>query len=334
MLKRAMNPPPKHSAPTALLSQLFRTVFRGIGQVIFQNNPWSGLLFLLGIGLSSPSAALATFVGALVGTLSAQLLKLPKEQIQNGLHGFNGALVGVAMAVFFPLTPLAWLLLVAGASSSAPLGAALARLLAPLKLAVLTAPFVLLTWMLLLIAPQFVAPLATSEAATLPAIDSASLLVFASGWTRGLGQIFLQDSIGTGVLFALGLALNSRVAALSALCGSALGWLFAWSLGLPLSDLHQGLFGFNAALTAVALYTFLRPTRLLIPYAATGAAISVLATLGLNSLLSQASLPALTAPFVVVTWAFVFLAPKVLRAKEVGAGEAGEAGKFNVIDSI
>ena len=66
---------------------------RGIGQVMFQNNALSGLLMLVGILLNSWQMALLAIAGNVVSTLVAYFSGYSREDIRNGLYGFNGTLV-------------------------------------------------------------------------------------------------------------------------------------------------------------------------------------------------------------------------------------------------
>src|SRR5690554_5160781 len=76
-------------------------ILRGIGQVMFQNNIYSGILFLAGIFYNSYLLGLAALFGSIISTSTAIVLKYPKEAIQNGLYGFNGAFAGIAVLCFF-----------------------------------------------------------------------------------------------------------------------------------------------------------------------------------------------------------------------------------------
>ena len=68
---------------------------RGIGQVMFQNNALSGLLMLVGVLLNSWQMALLAIAGNVVSTLAAYFSGYSREDIRNGLYGFNGTLVGI-----------------------------------------------------------------------------------------------------------------------------------------------------------------------------------------------------------------------------------------------
>ena len=76
------------------------TLLRGVGQVMFQNNPITGLLFLAGIGINSYKYSLTVLLGLVVATLAAYLLGADRTLIRNGLFGFNGVLTGIALSVF------------------------------------------------------------------------------------------------------------------------------------------------------------------------------------------------------------------------------------------
>ena len=85
---------------------------RGVGQVMFQNNALSGGLMLVGVLLNSWQMALLAVAGNIVGTLTAYLFGYSREDIENGLYGFNGTLVGIAIGVFMSITLPSLLLLI------------------------------------------------------------------------------------------------------------------------------------------------------------------------------------------------------------------------------
>ena len=79
---------------------------RGIGQVMLQNNPLSGALFLAAIAWGSyaagaPHIAIAGVVAVIVATLTAYWVRSPTKSLASGLYGFNGILVGLALATFW-----------------------------------------------------------------------------------------------------------------------------------------------------------------------------------------------------------------------------------------
>ncbi len=82
-----------------------RTLFRGIGQVMFQDSMWTGILFTIGIFWGAYEegigiVAWGLLLGAIVSTLTGYILQLPDTKGGQGLWGFNGCLVGCAFHGF------------------------------------------------------------------------------------------------------------------------------------------------------------------------------------------------------------------------------------------
>jgi urea transporter len=103
--------------------QFVDTNLRGAGQVMFQNNPLTGLLFIVGIFWGAVAAGrIAVGIGALIAllisTLTAMALNVEHESLHQGLYGFNGILVGIGVTTFIQNTPLMWVYLVIGAAVS------------------------------------------------------------------------------------------------------------------------------------------------------------------------------------------------------------------------
>jgi urea transporter len=96
---------------------------RGIGQVMFQDNPLTGAFFLVAIAWGSyaagvPQVAIAGVVAVIVATLTAQWLHVDDGSLNAGLYGFNGILVGLALATFLAPGPLLWVYVLLGAAVS------------------------------------------------------------------------------------------------------------------------------------------------------------------------------------------------------------------------
>src|SRR5688572_25144830 len=134
--------------------RLADTNLRGIAQVMFQDNPLTGALFLAAIGWGSyaagaPRVAIAGLLAVVVATLTAQWLRVEEAPLRSGLYGYNGVLVGLALATFLAPGALMWVYVVLGAAVSVVVMLGTAKAVEPWGSA-LTAPFVLTTWLLLL----------------------------------------------------------------------------------------------------------------------------------------------------------------------------------------
>jgi urea transporter len=122
-----------------------------------------------------------------------------------------------------------------------------------------------------------------------------------------VGEVMFQDNLLTGVIFLVAIAVNSRISAGFAVLGSAVGLLTALALGGDGFTAYHGLYGFNAVLCAIALggVFFVLSWRSTV-YALVAAAFSVPVFAAFVVLLSPYGMPALTAPFVLTTWLFLW----------------------------
>jgi len=192
----------------------------------------------------------------------------------------------------------------------------------------LTFPFVLVTWLLLLATYGFaglagtalpsagvVAPF-TSMAAT--RLDAGQ---FVQATLLSISQVFLKGSVVAALLFLAGLAVNSFAAAIAAVAGAILAVITAHALGAESDLITGGLLGFSPVLTAVALATvFNRPSLRVAAYAALGTVFTVVAQAAFNVALTPLAIPALTGPFVLVTW--MFLLPRLALDAKPGDSPA------------
>lgn len=120
---------------------------------------------------------------------------------------------------------------------------------------------------------------------------------------RGLSQIMLQDNALTGLLFLVGVFLGSFTMGIALVLSVLIATLAAHFLKYETADINKGLYGFNAALVDVALILLCKPTVIVWGYIVLG---SILSTL-VQHFFIQRKITVFTLPFVLVTWAIVFL---------------------------
>lgn len=310
--------------PLAAFVTFVDTVLRGVGQVMLQNNSYAGLLFLAGVFYNSSLFGSAVLLGAATSTATARLLAADPAQLRAGLFGFNGALVAVALMYFLQPGVLTWAVVIFAAAASSVLMAAMLTLMKVWKAPVLTAPFVFTTLCVFLATARFGRLQSTDQlptaglphAVTVEGVVTGSTVV--EGLFSGVAQVFFQASPITGGLFLAGLLASSRQAGAAALAGSLIGLMVAWGMGAAEPAIRAGAFGFNAALTAIALASvFFRPGVATLAYAVLGSVAATVAYAALSAALAPLGMPALTLPFVVVVWVFVLAAPAFSRLQRV-----------------
>jgi urea transporter len=306
------------------------TLLRGTGQVMFQNNPITGLFFLAGIFYNSYQLGIAGLIGLLASTLTAMLLGADRNLIRAGLFGFNGILTGIGLAFFLRLqwSPALIAYIIIGGAVSSVVLMALANFLSTWDMPALTAPFVLTTWLFLFAA--LLSSYLPAGSLINPALPKANAAIqtllrplptgtlgagvtignLVQGFFRGIGEVFFQNNLVTGILFLVGILANSRVSALFAALGSIVGMLTALLLlGVDGNAVYIGLYGFNAVLCGIAVggvfYVINWKSGI---YALLCTLVGTVVMASLTTFLSPLGMPALTAPFVLTTW--LFLLPK------------------------
>ncbi len=300
-------------------AQLLSTALRSLGQVIFVNNPASGLLLLLALLLQSPATGLLAALGIAAANAMGRLIGADRGARRHGIHGFNGALVGAAVAAFADLSApaalLAWALLaVLGAGLTTLLLEGVGRrLVNRFGLPPLTLPFCLATWLLLGLAFALPAALPLAPPAAATAVAGPLALELAAGVLRGFGQVFLCPSLPASALVLAAVAAASPLAALLGLAGGLAGGLTALAMGLDPVAVGQGLGSYNGVLSAIAIGgIFHAPARASLLMAVLAAIGTSLVSPAIAGLLGAAGLPALTAPFVLVTLAMLLLLRRAL----------------------
>ena len=299
---------------------------RGVGQVMFMNNPITGILFLIGILLSSTHTAVYCMVGVICSTATAYILGLDRNSISNGLFGFNGALVGAGIAVFergssdhWSVTPQeAFPIIIMSCLSSVVTAAIGGFLVGRFGLSPFTFPFQVCVWSWMLgcstvfsayfppdgnlISPSVTAVPVNSNIPNSPIdYDEASVI---DGIFRGICQVFFEPHTVGGVVMLIGIAICSPIASVSALFGSALGTLFAMMLGASPHAIGQGLWGFNPTLTSIAIggMFFVAQGYGWIFYNILAILLTTILTGGTIGFLEPVGMPTLTFPFVATCW--------------------------------
>ncbi|XP_078075677.1 urea transporter 2-like isoform X1 [Mustelus asterias] len=288
---------------------------RGIAQVMFVNNPLSGIVILAGLILQNPWWALNGLVGTVFSTLAALLFSQNRSAIAAGLYGYNGILVGLLIADFCEKGDWYWWLLlpVIFTSMTCPvISSALAAVMGRWELPVFTLPFNIAVGLFMAATghnnqhfPQvFIEPV-TSQNITWSDLNVPMLL---RAIPVGIGQVYGCNNPWTGGIFLVALIISSPVICLHATIGSCVGILAGLSLASPFQKIYEGLWGYNCVLACSAVggmfYVLTWQTHLLAIICS-----FFCAYLGeaLMNIMSVVGLPACTLPFCLSTIIFLLM---------------------------
>jgi urea transporter len=287
-----------------------RTLFRGIGQVFFQENAITGILFFLGLAVSSLPMAIGAVVGSAIGSGLAWLMKFDRSELLGGIYGFNSTLVGIATFFFFQPGGTSIGMMIIGCLAATILTWFMRGFL---PFPTYTSPFIVITWVLFLLGKSLPV-IAVDPSQVNPLIPAVPAGFWVESALHGLGQVMFQASIWTGLLFLAGIAVSNRLHAGVVLAASIVGMLVAAHNvdaamraldpetlieRTQFDNIQLGLYGYNATLVAVALILW----RSSLVYPLFGIVLAVAFT----ELVPLVGLPALTAPFVLAAWAVMIL---------------------------
>jgi urea transporter len=279
---------------------------RGIGQVIFLGSPVSGGVILGGLAIGDPYLASMAALGAVTATGTAHIAGLTTS---DGLLGYNGCLVGCAAAVFGPSAILA-------CATNTVVGAAVSPFVAlSLKQSMGSVPqwtfafnFVALTPLLRTRPFLPVKGAAAEQAAVIPTYSSFDLLLSP---LTGISQIFVVESAMSGGIIMGGIATYSPGLAAHAVVGSTIGAAAGAVTGVDASELAMGLWGFNSALTSMAVGVFFVHSAPTMVLSAGGAGATAAVFGAMKTLFGAYGAPCLTLPFCVTMSACYLLRDSV-----------------------
>ncbi|AZQ56071.1 urea transporter [Burkholderia cenocepacia] len=268
-----------------------RILLRGIGQIVLQANALTGALLLAALALTDLRLACAALLGSAAASMTAVLTGAARRDVEQGLHGFNGALAALIAALFAPASLAAVALAPLAAIGAALVQRAMRTPLARWRQCPYSSPCLAVTALWL----PFVAS-QHADGATAGAVPTLACAIDAL--LSGVAQTTFAQGAWAGALVVAGLAVASRRAAAFALGGTIVSTVLLVALGASDASLADGRLGFNGALAALALIP--RGPRAAFAAAALAALIQWLAM--------RAGIPVFTAPFALAAWATVAVA--------------------------
>jgi len=123
---------------------------------------------------------------------------------------------------------------------------------------------------------------------------------FCKHFLFNFSQVMLQKNALTGLLFLLGIGLNSPEMLLGSILAILSALVVVKLCKYDLSAVQSGLYGFNAALVGIAVFYFLPINSTSLAFVVCSGAFS---SLLMHFMMTRlASIPTLTTPFILTTW--------------------------------
>ncbi|CDU14108.1 urea transporter [Vibrio coralliirubri] len=287
----------------------FQGLLNGIGQVYFSPSVMASILLLLAISIESLALAFLTLLGASCSFALAFCCYIyantnkSAEDIDSGMYALNGALIGLFIGNFFGVTSLLALVTALGALLTVPIAHIVFSFE---KYRGYTSAFILTTWLIYAIQSAFeLSAFSAPDSALMPLIS-----IEASSWfnlptvviplLKGISQVSFIENTLSGLVILVAIALNNIKHAIWVMLAVIISTVFSGLIGASNELVAQGLYGYNAILATLALVLY---PRISWPLILLGMLLSCLITLGFHEL----SLLPLTAPFILSTWAVVYL---------------------------
>lgn len=263
-----------------------------------------------------------SLVAVVSSTVTAIALKLDRDTIRSGIFGYNGILVGAALATFGLSGNGGWnwwwaiAIIVFSALTTVMMKTFGIWWATTFKCPPLTLPFniatlLFLSLVMLIPQPLFELGKTTIAPTSVLTIDLARLL---ASLPISFGQVFLADKLFAGCLILLAVAICTPIGAIVGLVGAALGVVAGLILGIIPEDIYIGLWGYNSVLSAMAIGgIFYAPNLRSFLVGSVCAFVTALIIPVLTAILTKPfGLPVLTLPFCVATIGFFILLRRFL----------------------
>ncbi len=282
------------------------SIFYSYAQIFFSNRIWFGAAAML-VTFIDPKVGAMGLLGVILSNAYAFYLKFDREKIRKGFYGFNGILIGAAIAYFFHLTPFVIAIAVVFIFLAFFMSASLEHLMANIfNLPGLSLPFILTLYVFLIVITSFhgitfreVIPSGNSLIAGLP--DWMNLFF------TSIALILLQSKAIAGVILILLLLAFSRIMFLNAIIAFTFNYAIIFLLLPDPSRTFLVLSSFNSILISFALGgSMIIISKKTIPLLFLNILFGIIFVLFFNNILSEKLLPVLVLPFNIVTLSTIY----------------------------
>jgi urea transporter/murein DD-endopeptidase MepM/ murein hydrolase activator NlpD len=237
----------------------FNSVANSYSQLFFSLNKWLAL-FILVATFFNPFIGLSGLLAVVFTNWLSHFLGLNDAQVVNGIYGYNALLVGLSIGFYFQANFTVFPLLIVACVLNLVLTITFEKLTDNYKIAILSAPFIITVWILLLTYSSYQGlniKLNDFKQITNDKVFQSchvhSLFYILYYYFKSLSVLFFQQSVWAGIVVATGLFVFSRIAFSFSLIGFVIGYLFTSFVGSYQGNIPFEIIGFNFILLSVAI---------------------------------------------------------------------------------
>jgi len=280
-------------------------------------------IIILIVTFFSPYVGLSGLAAIVLINLSAYFIGFNRDEILNGLFGFNALFLGLALRYEFSFNASFIALFITAVLILLLITVWLKGLLSIYNLPFLSFPFIITYWIISLaasnlsnihlaedhiyIANDLILNQSSSFYQLIHSFDNINIFPFVLIYFKTLAGTFFQSSVLGGMLIAAGLLYFSRIAFSLSLIGFSSAFFFYSIFGADVNDLNYNLLGSNFMFLAIAIGCFfLIPNTYSYITVLILTPILMLVLLSFGKMLAVFQLKAFTFSFSVICTAFLF----------------------------
>ena len=290
--------------------------------VFFFNNKFLACILML-VSFFNFFAGLSGLMAVLIAVLIANSMSLDKIQIKRGLFSFNALLTGIGMGTFFDPSLVFFTLLILATLLTLMLSVTLSGWLNKYGLPVLSIPFIIAFWFIVLPSSQFENLGLTQRNIywinemysvggdhllnLFQKIDAFPVHNIVNIYLRSMSSILFQNNLVAGVLIAVSLLICSRIAFSLSIIGFLSAYYFAQFSGSAATSITYYNIGANYIMVAFAIGGFfIIPSRYSYLWTVLLVPVTTLVLLFFSKLFGFIHLPVFSLPFSVTVILFVY----------------------------
>ncbi|GAB3904573.1 urea transporter [Mucilaginibacter boryungensis] len=299
-----------------------KSILNSYAILFFSQNRVLAVLLLL-VSFFNPEAGLAGLLCTCASIALVSLMGYHRESIQTGLYSFNSLLLGIGFGTFYHLNTPFWLWLVAACLLTVTLTVVLTAWFGKYDLPVLSIPFIVSFWLVLLAAngyasmglqqkesyllTELYAGGSASVTNFLASIDKISLGYYPDLFFRSVSSIFFQNSIIAGMVMSIGLFIHSRIGFSLLIIGFVTACLFNHLTGVYPDGISHYHLGANFMMVSLGIGSFfLIPSARSFLWAVVAVPVTFLLVNALTRVLGVHNLPIFSLPFCLLTIALLY----------------------------